>query len=192
VSIDAELRTSLASTDICMLKADVEGYEPQAVASGRRLLADNCVLAVQLEVNAEPMFARRQMRDRRAGCDEPTRAEQSERNIAMLEELQQLGYSFRIIDNSVIDSNATVPITGTWRGAHNTWRQLSAFGAPLVHERPRQHNSSLLRASARPPSVRCAYWRLFPDHSYVQSTNLVGLQQRAACKERLPRHLAPR
>jgi FkbM family methyltransferase len=42
------------SQPICMLKADVEGYEPQALRTARRLLASRRVPALQLELTRTP------------------------------------------------------------------------------------------------------------------------------------------
>ena len=43
-------RTSTAAS-VCMLKADVEGYEPQVLLTAERLLRQGHVRAVQLELN---------------------------------------------------------------------------------------------------------------------------------------------
>ena len=47
-SLDDELAGSNA--DVCMLKADVEGYEPQVLLTAKRLLQQRRVRAVQLEL----------------------------------------------------------------------------------------------------------------------------------------------
>ena len=171
VRIDDELRVSLSATrDVCMLKLDVEGYEPQALASARRLLSERCVLSVQLEMTRREADLARMAAA--GGCSHRTQAAQSERNIAMLSDLYEMGYTLRVIGNAIIDSNYSLPAARRWKHLH-TWRglpRLVASGAP-----------------AHLPAIRCAYWQVLDFKSI--STNLVGLQRRASCAQKLPEHL---
>ena len=52
-------------TPVCMLKADVEGYEPQVLQTARRLLASRRVPALQLELTRTSRATRRARRGRR-------------------------------------------------------------------------------------------------------------------------------
>lgn len=84
-------------SDVCLLKADVEGYEPQVLRTARNLFAKRRVYALQLEMS----------RSQQAG--------QRCATIKMLEHLDALGYAFKQADHALVDA-ATLPPVGAWVG----------------------------------------------------------------------------
>jgi len=84
-------------SDVCLLKADVEGYEPQVLHTARNLLAKRRVYALQLEMSRSQQ------------------AEQRCATIKMLEHLDALGYVFKQADHALVDA-AVLPPVGAWQG----------------------------------------------------------------------------
>ena len=84
-------------TDVCLLKADVEGYEPQVLHTAQRVFAQHRVFAVQLEITRP--------RDLKQRCA----------TIKMLEHLDALGYVFKQAHHGLVDAIA-LPQVGAWVG----------------------------------------------------------------------------
>lgn len=95
-----------ASAPVCMLKADVEGYEPQVLHTARALLASGRVEAVQLELTKTP-----------------GKPEQTAASLQMLEGLHG-GFELKQVTNKVIDRQP--PPVGTWR-EQGPWDALPDF-----------------------------------------------------------------
>jgi len=85
----------LVQRDVCMLKADVEGYEAQVLQTAATLLSTRRVPAVQLELTRTP-----------------SAKNQTCATIKMLQQLDRLGYSFQQVNNRDIDLDA--PPIGAW------------------------------------------------------------------------------
>ena len=101
--------------DVCLLKADVEGYEPQAIGTAMRLLSKRRVDTLQFELthtNNQP--------------------NQTCAAVRMLAGLHALGFEMRQVKRQLKDSPA--PPVGTWRTAPGLWEQLPRFPS---RERPR-------------------------------------------------------
>jgi len=88
----------LVRSDLCLLKADVEGYEPQVLRTAQRVFAEHRVFAIQLEMT-------------KSGDAQQTCA-----SIKMLEHLHALGYQFKIARHSLVDATKLPPV-GKWRNA---------------------------------------------------------------------------
>jgi len=97
----------LVQRDVCMLKADVEGYEPQVLQTAQRLLTQFEVQTLQLELTKTP------------GSQNQTCAA-----IKMLEQLDALGYEFRQVNQQRVDRVA--PKFGSWASS-SIWEQLPSF-----------------------------------------------------------------
>ena len=67
----------LVERDACLLKADVEGYEPQVLQTAQRLLSRHAVPALQLELTRT------------------SNAEQTCATVKMLAQLDALGYDLK-------------------------------------------------------------------------------------------------
>jgi FkbM family methyltransferase len=85
-------------TDVCLLKADVEGYEPQVLHTAQHVFANYRVHALQLEMTKS------------------TSADQTCASIKALEHLHEMGYRFKIASHSAVDA-AQIPPVGSWSGA---------------------------------------------------------------------------
>ena len=106
----------VAGRDVCLLKADVEGYEPQAIHTALRLLSTRRVDTLQFELshtNHQP--------------------NQTCAAVRMLAGLHALGYKMRQVKRQLKDAPA--PPVGTWRTAPGLWETLPRF--PSGRERPR-------------------------------------------------------
>ena len=134
----------LVSTDVCLLKADVEGYEPQVLQTAQRLLAQRNVASLQLELTRTPKSS-----------------DQTCAAIKMLEQLDALGYDFRQAPHALVDGRAPV---GPWRSAPSAWDRLPPFPSDETRRKHAQAASGAKRSS------RAAYEEDFE----TRSTNLVG------------------
>jgi len=90
-----------------MLKADVEGYEPQVMQTAQTLLRHASVENVQLELTKTP-----------------SKRDQTCATVKMLEQLHALGFDFKQVGNKVIDEPP--PPVGSWRES-SIWASLPAF-----------------------------------------------------------------
>ena len=135
----------LVSTDVCLLKADVEGYEPQVLQTAQRLLAQRNVASLQLELTRTPKSS-----------------DQTCAAIKMLEQLDALGYDFRQAPHALVDGRAPV---GPWRSAPSAWDRLPPFPSDETRRKHAQAASGAKRSL-----MRAAYEEDFETHS----TNLVG------------------
>ncbi len=88
--------------NVCMLKADVEGYEPQVLQTASALLRETHVPNLQLELTKTP-----------------TARNQTCAAVKMLGQLSALGYEFRQVPNRLIDVAA--PPIGTWGTEPGPW-----------------------------------------------------------------------
>lgn len=88
----------LVRSDVCLLKADVEGYEAQALHTAQRVFAEHRVYALQLEMT-------------RSKSSDQTCA-----SIKLLEHLDAMGYRFKIAPHAAVDA-AVVPAVGEWHNA---------------------------------------------------------------------------
>lgn len=102
-------------SDVCLLKADVEGYEAQALHTAQRLFAKRRVFAVQLEMTKS--------KDPQQTCA----------SVKMLEHLDALGYQFKLADHSTVDAT-TLPPIGEWVGARG-FDRLTDFPSSDTRER---------------------------------------------------------
>ena len=154
---------------ICMLKADVEGYEPQVVRSASRLLSSGRVEAVQLELTKPLLSSGRAARAQRAAT------------IDMLRNLSACHFDLRQVPNHLVDSNTSLPVRGqAWRSSPGPWATLPRFPSPAILEKTRTNMARNRRAARRRASrdpdrvlhsaMPMAYTRDIQDHS----TNLVG------------------
>jgi len=88
----------LVHSNVCLLKADVEGYEPQALHTAQRVFAEHRVYALQLEMTKSQSLG------------------QTCASIKLLEHLDAIGYRFKMASHNVVDA-ANVPAIGEWRNA---------------------------------------------------------------------------
>ena len=176
VRLDDVLDSASSSrTDICMLKADVEGYEPQVLRSASRLFASGRVHAVQIELTKPPRERGEAARRQRAAT------------VEMLRALAGNGFELRQVPNELVDSNASLPPRGQpWNGesARRAWNTLPPFPSEAVLERTRRRmkrsgGAARRRASNDAASVRQAAMQMAVSRDVAtQSTNLIGRQVR--------------
>jgi len=144
---------------VCMLKADVEGYEPQVMQTARRLLTKGSVPALQLELTRTP-------KSRNQTCAA----------VKMLAHLADLGYDFRQVNNRVVDVPA--PPVGSWSEGEQLWRTLPGFPSNMV----RQSTENLMGLALGSKSVRNAAMQAAYRKDFVSfSTNLIALQKGKSC-----------
>ena len=86
-------------SDVCLLKVDVEGYEPQVLHTAQHLFAHRRVHALQLEMTRST----------------PGTAQQCA-TLKMLEHLDALGYAFKQVSHAQADAVA-LPRIGEWASA---------------------------------------------------------------------------
>ena len=162
VRVDELVKTD---TPVCMLKADVEGYEPQVLQTARHLLTSGKVPALQLELTRTPG-----PRNRNQTC-----AAQK-----MLAHLAQLGYDFKQVNNRIVDKEA--PRVGSWAHSEGPWKRLPDFPTEATRLSTQRVNKlGLLDGqSARAAAMAAAYRRDFISFS----TNLIAMQRGNAGKGR--------
>lgn len=114
-------------SDVCMLKVDVEGYEPQVVHTAQRIFAERRVYALQLEMSRS--------RDPKQRCA----------TVKMLEHLDALGFAFKQADHTFVDA-ALLPPVGTWADANN-FDQMPDFPSNATRARAKRRGLSLMRAA---------------------------------------------
>ena len=136
----------LVTTDVCLLKADVEGYEPQVLQTAQLLLARRSVPALQLELTRTK------------------NADQTCATVKMLEHLDQLGYDFKQAPHAMVDMPAP---KGAWKTAPSAWERLPPFPSAAARVR---HAADFSVAQGGTSLMRKAYDVDFSTHS----TNLVG------------------
>lgn len=151
-----------AKQPICMLKADVEGYEPQVLQTARKLLTAGHVPALQLEMTRTPKLKN-----------------QTCAMMRTLAQLADLGYDFRQVNNKIVDKEA--PPIGSWTTTPGPWDSLPPFPSERTRESSsRLHTMGLqyARDSPRAAAAFSAYKRDFTTFS----TNLIGTRSaNAAC-----------
>mmetsp|Transcript_26967 Transcript_26967/g.85807 ORF Transcript_26967/g.85807 Transcript_26967/m.85807 type:complete len:405 (-) Transcript_26967:270-1484(-) len=140
VRIDDVLR----GRDVCLLKADVEGYEPQVMQTAQKLLATREVPNLQLELS-------RTRKD----------AEQTCAAVKMLSRLSSLGYEFKQVPNQLVD--AELPPPDSWQQAAGPWARLPSFPTAATA-------AAAAAGGERRPTMQLAYDIDFATHS----TNLVA------------------
>ena len=114
-------------SDVCLLKADVEGYEPQVLHTARNLFAKRRVYALQLEM---------------------TRSQQAEQRCAtikMLEHLDALGYAFKQANHALVDETV-LPLVGEWQRT-NGFGAMPDFPSNATRERALSLGMSPMRAA---------------------------------------------
>lgn len=143
-------------TPVCMLKADVEGYEPQVLQTARRLLASRRVPALQLELTRTP-------KSRNQTCAA----------WKTLAHLADLGYDFKQVNNRIVDTEA--PRVGAWETTEGPWRALPDFPSSATREATRRvHGAGLIKGqSLRYAAMAQAYRKDFVSFS----TNLIAMQR---------------
>lgn len=135
----------LVDRDVCMLKADVEGYEPQVMQTAQKLLRSGRVAAVQLEMTRTP-------KSRNQTCAA----------IHMLEELDALGYEFRQVTTKEADrGEGRLPEYGSWATSPKVWDTLPAFPPQTPRLTARRRTSKMERA--------------YRSDFTTFSTNLIGI-----------------
>ena len=117
----------LVHSDVCLLKADVEGYEPQVLHTAQHLFATRRVHALQLEMTRSQGEAHR--------CA----------TVKMLEHLGALGYAFKQVSHAEADAVALPPI-GEWANA-NGFDRLPDFPLNTTRERGAREGLSPMRAA---------------------------------------------
>ena len=122
---------------VCLLKADVEGYEPQVLQTAHDLLSLSRagVPALQLELT------------RTAKSKDQTCA-----MVKTLQHLHALGYDFREASHKLVDERAPV---GPWRTAPSAWEKLAPFPSAATRA----------RAGSTIPLMKAAYDWDFSTHS---------------------------
>lgn len=141
------------SQPICMVKADVEGYEPQVLQTARRLLTRRKVPALQLELTKTPKTP-----------------EQTCAAIKMLEQLHTIGFRFKQVSNRIVDSEA--PRVGSWATSPGPWGTLPSFPSSELWKSPAA-KLGLKGMSVRPTTpMTYAYRTDFRSFS----TNLIAMR----------------
>ena len=102
----------LVQRPVCLLKADVEGYEPQVLRTAERLFGSCAVPVVQFELSRTP------------GLLNQTCAA-----INMLSHMVALGYELRKVEGQRLHAPLSPEQRHPWRNAPSLWNQLRAFGA---------------------------------------------------------------
>ena len=144
ISIDDVVPTG---REVCLLKADIEGYEAHALASASRLLSGGTVRSLMLELTRGGHPDQR----RRMGAD----------NVAMLKGLVTLGYVVRQVPNSIYLENASLPRrVADWRRS-GPWESLPPF--PSLRTRAEAEKTGV-------DAMELAYTMDFTTHS----TNLIA------------------
>ena len=85
-------------SDVCLLKADVEGYEPQVLHTAQRVFAKRRVHTLQLEMTKSKSL------------------DQTCASIKLLEHLDAMGYRFKQATHVEVDA-AEIPPVGAWQNA---------------------------------------------------------------------------
>lgn len=114
-------------SDVCLLKADVEGYEPQVLHTAQRLFAQQRVHALQLEMTR------------------PGGASQRCATVKMLEHLDALGYAFKQVSHAQVDAVA-LPRVGEWANADG-FGPLADFPSNETRARGAREGLSPMRAA---------------------------------------------
>jgi hypothetical protein len=117
----------LVHSDVCLLKADVEGYEPQVLHTAQRVFATRRVHALQLEMTRSQGAAQR--------CA----------TVKMLEHLDALGYAFKQVSHVEADAVALPPI-GEWATVDGFGR-LPDFPSNATRARGERENMTPMRAA---------------------------------------------
>lgn len=159
VRVDEIINEHFRDTPVCMVKADVEGYEPQVLQTARRLITRRRVPALQLELTRTP-------RSRNQTCAA----------VKMLAHLADLGYDFRQVNNRIVDNPA--PPVGSWSETDLLWNKLPKFPSDRVSEAASRLEAikGVMRTpgfSARNSAMQHAYRKDFVSFS----TNLVAFHQ---------------
>ena len=146
------------STPVCMLKADVEGYEPQVLQTARKLLTTRRVPALQLELTRTP-------KSRNQTCAA----------YKMLAHLADLGYDFKQVNNRIVDREA--PRVGSWAKSEGPWNKLPDFPSEATRQSAqRVHRLGLVKSgTVRNAAMTSAYRKDFVSFS----TNLIAMQSGA-------------
>ena len=145
-----------AGTDVCLLKADIEGYEAHALAGARRLLGGGTVRTLMLELTRGGHPDQRE----RMGAD----------NVLMLRRLEKLGYTVRQVPNHIYLANASLPgRVADWR-RYGPWDALPAFPSAATRTAAKQKGAE---------AMELAYTRDFTSHS----TNLVARLRKRGVRE---------
>ncbi len=114
-------------TDVCLLKADVEGYEAQVLHTAQRVFAQRRVFAVQLEMTRP--------RDLTQRCA----------TVKMLEHLDALGYVFKHAHHALVDAIAPPPV-GTWANVDG-FDRLPDFPSNATRARAEREGFSRMEAA---------------------------------------------
>ena len=94
-------------SDVCLLKADVEGYEPQVLHTAQHVFAKRRVHTLQLEMTKSKSL------------------DQTCASIKLLEHLDAMGYRFKQATHNEVDA-AEIPPVGAWQNA-NGFERLADF-----------------------------------------------------------------
>ena len=148
----------IVQRDICLLKADVEGYEPQVLQTARKLLTTRRVPALQLELTRTP-------KSRNQTCAA----------YKMLAHLADLGYDFKQVNNRIVDREA--PRVGSWAKSEGPWNKLPDFPSEATRQSAqRVHRLGLVKSgTVRNAAMTSAYRKDFVSFS----TNLIAMQSGA-------------
>jgi len=147
-----------APKGICMLKADVEGYEPQVLQTAQHILTKRRVPALQLELTRTP-------RNPNQTCAA----------TKMLSALADVGFTFRQVSNKIVDTEA--PRVGTWESTPGPWLTLPSFPTPktlaAMGHLAQMRSARPSRRAGQGGSMQMAYKRDFVSFS----TNLIALRK---------------
>ena len=159
---------SVVTRDVCMLKADVEGYEPQVLRSASALFQHHRVAHVQLELTKSG-----RSRDQRCAA------------VQMLEHLVQRGYELRHVHKSIAKSTlGNLPPIGTWpaataahvatlwpfprsaeRSIAEAFNSEFGFSTNMIARSTTNDPRLQERTAAEWPLVRCIDWRNGTGHA---------------------------
>ena len=158
------------SAPICMLKADVEGYEPQVMQTARRLLSSGRVPALQLELTRTP-------KQRNQTCAA----------YKMLAHLAHLGYDFKQVraprahSASTMRAQSRVPSRVRRPAGPRAHARRSRSCAPLVRRPPPQVRNNIVDREAPRPgawATTTGPWASLPGFPSAKTQNAVERQVR--------------
>ena len=162
IRVPAVAIDDVVDEDACLLKADIEGYEPQALKTATRLLSTRKVPAVQLELTKSSFGVNWPLVPEVGGRHLRQVDNQTCLMLQMLWYLEQAGYDMRIVGHAATDK---------WKlPARGEWRQSPAFDS-MPH-----FPSARARALAKSPQYRLpsAIGPAFFSDFTAYSTNVVG------------------
>lgn len=170
-----------APRPVCMLKVDVEGYEPQVMRTAKRTLDSGRVRAVQVEINR--MYTRAGVR-------------QNSHTVEMLDDLETRGFAMRQVPGCPFAARVGGPCVDAadaaivdvgwkrWQEAPSFWNKLAPFPSnrsrllSLQHRRAKSRERSIFvhfNETTRWAGPVSAMERAFRNDILSRSSNLAGI-----------------